>query len=245
MAARPSHVQRYRFVISLERLLDAPATYLAFVFAAAIVADLILTTQGREVPPIITWAQLAIWGFFILHFALGFIAAPRRVRYMRRHWLTALSLLIPFLRVFRVLRAVRALRLVNMARLLGGTNRTLGSLRAALAWNGAGYAAGVSATTAIVGSVALFMFEADVAGSRFASYGDALWWTAATMTTVGAEGEPLSLGGRVVGVLIMLAGLVLLGYAAGLLGTIMFGRRQRKEREARERSARRDASLPH
>jgi voltage-gated potassium channel len=231
MAAGPSRAQRYRFVISLERLLDAPATYLAFVFAAAIVADLILTTQGREVPAVITWAQLGIWGFFILHFGLGFAAAPARIRYIRRHWLTALSLLIPFLRVFRVLRAVRALRLVNMARLLGGTNRTLRSLRMALAWNGAGYAAGLSATTAIVGSVALFMFEADAAGTRFTSYGDALWWTAATMTTVGTEGEPVSFGGRVVGVFIMLAGLILLGYAAGLLGTIMFGRREKKARE--------------
>jgi voltage-gated potassium channel len=238
MAARPSRTQRYRFVISLERLLEAPATYLAFVFAAAIVADLILTTQGREVPAIITWGQLAIWGFFILHFALGFVAAPARRRYVRRHWLTALSLLIPFLRVVRILRAVRLLRVVNLARLLGGTNRTLRSLRMALAWNGAGYAAGVSATTALVGSVALFMFEADAAGSRFASYGDALWWTAATMTTVGAEGEPISLGGRVVGVLIMLAGLILLGYAAGLLGTIMFGRRERQSRQRAERTGR-------
>jgi voltage-gated potassium channel len=69
------------------------------------------------------------------------------------------------------------------------------------------------------------MFEVDAPESRITDYGEALWWAAATITTVGAATEPVTLGGRIVALALMLAGLVLLGYVAGLLTAILFKRR--------------------
>ncbi len=60
------------------------------------------------------------------------------------------------------------------------------------------------------------MFEVDAPDSRISDYGGALWWAAATITTVGAATEPVTLGGRLVALALMLAGLVLLGYVAGV-----------------------------
>ena len=225
---RSARRERYRLVASLERLLDAPATYLAFVFAGALVVELVLTAQKLEIPAVLVWLQLGIWAFFGIHFLLGVAIAPNRLRYLRRHWLTALSLIVPFLRVVRVLRIVAVVRAANVVRAVAGVNRTATSLRRSFAWNGAGYAAALTVTVALFGSAALLMFEADADDTPIDSYAEALWWSASTLTTVGAAREPVTLGGRLVGLVIMLAGLVLLGYIAGLLGTLLFARRERR-----------------
>lgn len=206
-------------------MLSGPGTYLALVFAMALAAELVLNAQGAEVPGALRWLLLAIWGFFIAQFVLGILVSPDRLRYLRRNWLTALSLLVPFLRAFRVLRVVGALRATNAVRVIGGFNRAARTFDAALAWTRAGYAAALTATAVLLGSAALLMFEVDAPQSQITDYGEALWWAAATITTVGAASEPITLGGRLVALALMLAGLVLLGYVAGVLAAILFGRR--------------------
>lgn len=222
---RRTRVQRYRLVAEIEAMLDGPATYLAVVFAVVLASEIILDAQDMAVPPVLTWIQLAIWGVFIVHFLLGITISPDRIRYVRRNWLTALSLVIPFLRAFRALRAVRLLRATNSVRVAAGFNRIARSLRGVLAWTRAGYAAALAATAALLGSAALLMFEAEAPGSRITDYGEALWWAAATLTTVGAASEPVTIGGRIVALILMFGGLVLLGYVAGVLAAVLFGQR--------------------
>ena len=224
---QPRPAARARLVAQVERFLDGPATFLALVFAVALATELILTVQGDPVPSWLGTVQLLIWGFFGLQFALGLAVAPRVVPYLRRHWLTAISLVLPFFRVLRVARLAYALRALRLARLVTGANRLLRSVRRTLDWNGAGYAFGLIATVALFASVALFMFEAEASTPGLATYGDVLWWTLATLTTVGGTAEPVTLGGRVTGLVVMIAGLVLFGYIAALAATVLFDRRRR------------------
>lgn len=214
---------------SIERMLDGPTTYLALVFAIALAAEIVLVAQGLSIPPTLTWLQLAIWAVFIVHFLLGIAISPDRGRYLRRNWLTALSLIVPFLRAFRALRVVRVLRATNSLRVAAGFNRAARSLQASLAWTRAGYAAGLSLTAVLLGSAALLMFEAEASRSQITDYGEALWWAAATLTTVGAASEPVTIGGRLVALVLMLGGLVLLGYIAGVLAAVLFGKRSEME----------------
>lgn len=226
---------RWRLVARVERMLEGPGTFLAIVFAVALAAELVVTAQGDEVPGTLRWLLLAIWGFFIVQFLLGISISPDRLRYLRRNWLTAISLVLPFFRAFRILRLVRSVRAINAVRAVAGFNRAARTLNSALAWTRAGYAAALTATAVLLGSAALLMFEADAPRSGITDYGEALWWAAATITTVGAASEPVTIGGRLVALVLMLAGLVLLGYVAGVLGAMLFGRRSTG---ARTRSAR-------
>lgn len=228
-AQRATRAERYRLVAEIEAMLDGPATYLAIVFVIALAVEIVLGAQGLAVPQVLVWLQLAIWGVFIVHFLLGITISPDRGRYLRTNWLTALSLVVPFLRAFRALRAVRVLRATNSLRVAAGFNRTARSLRGALAWSRAGYAAALAATAALLGSAALLMFEAEAPNSQITDYAEALWWASATLTTVGAASEPVTLGGRIVALLLMLGGLVLLGYVAGVLAALLFGRRDGKQ----------------
>ncbi|MEO6579439.1 MAG: ion transporter [Candidatus Limnocylindria bacterium] len=223
--ARPTRAERYHLVAEIEAVLDGPTTYLALLFAALLVAEIVLTAQRMDVPVILGWIQLAIWGVFVIHFLLGITISPDRGRYLRRNWLTALSLAVPFLRAFRALRAIRALRAMNSLRVLAGFNRSARSLRGVLAWTRAGYAGALALTAAFLGSAVLLMFEADAPNSQITDYAEALWWASVTLTTVGASSEPVTLGGRMVALIIMLGGLVLLGYVAGILAALLFGKR--------------------
>ncbi|HEX2141518.1 MAG TPA: potassium channel family protein [Candidatus Limnocylindria bacterium] len=212
----------------IERLLDGPATFLAVVFVLALAAELVLDAQGERVPGILSWTQTAIWVFFGIQFALGILVSPDRLRYLRRHWITAISLVLPFFRILRILRAARALRALSGFRALSAFNRAARSLAAVLAWSRAGYPLALAGIAAVLGSATLFLFEADAAGSRIASYSEALWWTLSTLTTIGANSEPVTLGGRIVGLGVMVCGLVILGYVAGVVGALLFERRSRR-----------------
>ncbi len=223
--AAPTRAERYHLVTEIEAVLDGPTTYLALLFAALLVAEIVLSAQGMAVPAVLGWIQLAIWAVFVVHFLLGITISPDRGRYLRRNWLTALSLVVPFLRAFRALRAIRAIRATTSLRVLAGFNRSARSLRGVLAWTRAGYAGALALTAAFLGSAVLLMFESDAPNSQITDYAEALWWASATLTTVGAASEPVTLGGRIVALIIMLGGLVLLGYVAGVLAALFFGKR--------------------
>ena len=66
---------------------------------------------------------------FLLDFMIPFAVAPSKRSFLRRNWLVALSLALPFPRPLRAFRAARALRSLSLARLLGGTNRGMRVLR--------------------------------------------------------------------------------------------------------------------
>src|SRR5690606_13297846 len=69
--AERTRAERYHLVADIEAVLDGPATYLALLFAALLVAEIALTAQGMAVPAVLGWIQLVIWGVFIVHFLLG------------------------------------------------------------------------------------------------------------------------------------------------------------------------------
>ena len=220
--------ERYHLVERVEQLLDAPATFLAVVFVLALAAELILSAQGEPIPPVLVWSQTAIWIFFGIQFGLGILVSPDRARYLRRHWITAVSLLLPFFRILRVLRAARVLRAFSGVRALSAFNRAARTLGEVLAWSRAGYPLALAGTMAVLGSATLYLFEAESATTRIDNYGEALWWTLTTLTTIGAASEPVTVGGRIVGLLVMASGLIILGYTAGVVGALLFDRGRRR-----------------
>lgn len=72
---------------------------LSFVWLGLLVLDLV---QG--LPPVLQIVSNVIWGLFILDFLLALSIAPDKSEYLKRNWLTVLSLLLPALRILRVFR---------------------------------------------------------------------------------------------------------------------------------------------
>ena len=83
---------------------------------------------------------------------------------------------------------------------------------------------GVIALLIVGGTAGLAYFEGR-------SVPDALWWSIVTLTTVGfGDISPVSLGGRLIGVVLMFFGIGVLGTFTGTIASAFVAQRQRKDR---------------
>ena len=154
--------------------------------------------------------------------------APRKGRFLRRNWLTVLSLLVPALRLFRflrVLRVARAARGLRLVRLVGSANRGMNALRGGLKRRGAGYVAALSVVVALLGAAGMQSFEsAGPNATAFDTFGEALWWTAMLLTTLGSEAWPRTGEGRLLCFLLALYAFSVFGYLTAALASVFVDR---------------------
>jgi voltage-gated potassium channel len=229
--------ERERLLRQVATALDRPMTVLAFVWLGLLVVDLTRGLTGW-----LAALNNLIWGVFVLHFAVEFLIAPRKGRYLRRNWLTAVALVLPALRVlrvfraFRALRAARAVRGTGLVRVLTSLNRGMAAARKALRRRGFGYVVLVTALVTFAGAAGMFAFENPTAlreqgygevadrGGGLASYGEAVWWTAMTMTTMGADYFPKTPEGRLFGWLLAVYAFAVFGYITATLASFFIGR---------------------
>ena len=199
---------------------------LAIAWLALLVAELV-----ASLPSWLQHVGTAIWGVFVADFALRCWLASDRAAYLRSNWLTIIALVVPALRIFRVvrfvrvLRAARAVRGVRAVRLVTTFNRARRSLHAVLARrNALGYVITMTLAVVLLGAAGMFAFEPT---GSFESYGHALWWTAMLVMTMGTEGWPRTLEGRLLSILVALYGFAVFGYITASLASWFVGRTRR------------------
>ncbi len=79
---------------------------------------------------------------------------------------------------------------------------------------------GISAAVLIFGSIAIYLIETPNEESEIQSMLDAVWWTAATVTTVGyGDVVPVTDLGRSIGVAYMFVGITILGIFISTVGS--------------------------
>ena len=82
----------------------------------------------------------------------------------------------------------------------------------------------------IVGSFVIFSVESQQPDSQINSMLDAVWWTVATVTTVGyGDIVPVTDIGKIVAIFFMFFGIGVLGISLSVLGTQFYKRRFEKE----------------
>jgi voltage-gated potassium channel len=212
-----------------------PMFILSLVWSGLLIVEL---TWGAG--PTLNTTATVIWIIFLLEFAFRFVVAPRKLRFLRKSWLTMLSLALPALRVFRVARVVRLLRYggavrgLTLARVLTAFNRGLRSLQRTLGRFAFGYVLVLTVLVTLLGAAGMFAFERAVAGG-LSTFGDALWFTAMLMTTSGSDYWPQTVEGRVLCFLLALYAFTIFGYVTATLATLLIG--QQKEAPAADRAA--------
>jgi len=160
-------------------------------------------------PPVVRHASRVVivvtWAVFVVDYVVRLHAATDRPRWFSRHLLDLLVLALPVLRPLPLLRLVVVVRVLNR------------SVAATLRGRVGIYLAGGSVLVSGVAALAVLDAERDAPGALITSYGDALWWAATTVTTVGyGDLYPVTVTGRLVAVGLMIAGI-------GLLGTVTAG----------------------
>ncbi len=214
--------ERWELLRHIDQILQWPAIVLAFVWLGLLIFDL---THGLNTP--LTILTYIIWAFFVADFVLGFTIAPSKLAYLRSHWITALALVLPTVRVLAVFRALRALRAVEAIRSLGllrvltSLNRGMGALAATLGRRGIGFVIALTVIVIAVGAAGMTYFESVAArpGSGIHSYWDGLWWTAMLMTTMGSEYWPKTVEGRILAFVLAVYAFTVFGYITATLAS--------------------------
>jgi len=81
--------------------------------------------------------------------------------------------------------------------------------------------------TLFTSAIAALEAERGVAGSNINTFGDAIWWSIASVTTVGyGDKFPITLDGRFIASLLMVVGIVLFSALTALLAAWVMGERR-------------------
>ena len=230
MAADPEQVrtavrnERQQLLDQISDALDKPMIALAFVWLGLVVIEFVGVTS-----PLLDLLNTVIWGIFVFHFGLEFVIAPEKITYLRRNWLTAVALFVPALRLLRiarlarVLRAARAARGLRLLRVVSTMNRGIRALGNTVRRRGFAYVVAITALVTLLGAAGMYAFEGPGEGGGLQNYGEALWWTAMLMTTLGSEYWPRTAEGRILAWLLALFAFAVFGYITATLASFFVG----------------------
>jgi voltage-gated potassium channel len=155
-------------------------------------------------------------------------ASPKRDYLIgRRGWLDLLGS-VPTLGVFKLsglLRFARLSRLARISRLLRTKDRRRELVQDVLG-NRSEYATFITVMAAfivlVLASVLVVQFESRAPDANITTGGRALWGGVVTITTVGyGDAYPITLGGRLIGLFVMLAGVGIIASLASILSSLL------------------------
>ncbi len=182
----------------IDRATEVPMLLLALAFLIAIalpeVSDL-----SEEALATLESATWIVWAAFAFELLVKTYLSEDRRQYLLAHWMDVATVFVPFLRPLRLLRVLAVgVRFWVEARTVL-RHRTFSFI-------------GAVSVLAVASAAALVYALERNGDGPIQSYGDALWWAAATITTVGyGDVFPKTPAGRGVAVLLMLIGISLFG----------------------------------
>jgi len=140
--------------------------------------------------------------------------------------------IIPFNSLFRVFRMARLFRLVKLTRIIRLTKfsrlirlvafviKIKDKATIFLHTNGFIYILYLSMATVLLGAIGIYIVELH-------SFGDAIWWSFVTATTVGyGEISPTTIIGRIIASVLMLVGIGFIGMLTGTIATFFINNKE-------------------
>lgn len=217
------HEARWAVLQTLDELLDGPLNVLSLVWLGLLLLELLGDSPAWAGP-----LSDLIWGVFLLDFLLSLTLAPDKAAYLRRNWLSALSLLAPalrFLRVFRGVRVWQAARLTRgtrLLRILTRLNRGLRTLQRTFRRRRFGFVLLATLLVMLAGAAGMASFEQGTPGTPH-SYIEWVYWAAMVLMSLGPEVWPQTGEGKVLTALLGLFGFTVFGYITATLASAFVG----------------------
>lgn len=218
MAVMSDDARRRRW----EQAGEWPLTVAALAFLLAYawpILDPGLSRAWRTSTEVVSWLA---WAMFAADYVVRLSLSERRRTFVRANLVDLAVVALPLLRPLRLLRLVTLLAVLN--RKAGGSLRGRVSV----------YVAGAALMTMFVAALAVLDAERDAPGATIRDFGDAVWWAAVTMTTVGyGDRYPVTTEGRLVAAGLMVAGIALIGIITATFASWLIDRVQEIEETTR------------
>ena len=190
-----------------ERASEWPLTLAALVFLAVYAWEVIADPRGAAR----AGAELTmniVWAVFVIDYLVRLMLAADRGRWFLRHLLDLMIVVLPVLRPLRLLRLIA---------LLGVLQRSAGT---ALRGRITAYTAGGVSLLVLLSSLAVLDAERGEPGTPITTFGQAVWWSLVTITTIGyGDLAPVTAVGRCAAVLLMIGGVALAGVVTATLAS--------------------------
>ncbi len=211
-----------------ERLSEWPLTAAALVFLVAYAWPILnpgLDGDVAETLRLVTWTA---WALFVVDYVVRLALATDRGRFFIHNIFDLLVVALPLLRPLRLLRLLTLLHVLN--------RHVAGSLRGRVVT----YVVGATTLVLFIASLAILEAERGKPDANIETFGDALWWSASTVTTVGYGDQfPVTASGRLVAVTLMLCGIALIGVVTATFASWLLDKVKEVE-ETTQAATRRD-----
>jgi voltage-gated potassium channel len=197
-----------------ERRAEVPMVLLALAFVIAYAWQVLDPNLDHTTEQALTVTSWTVWGAFAVDFLVRVGLADHRPTYVVRHWYDVVLIGLPVLRPLRLLRLLAFSRILNRS--------AVGNLAGRIVV----YVSGASISAVLLASLAVLQAERGAPGSNIETFGDSLWWSWCTSTTVGyGDFYPVTTTGRLIGVSLMLVGVAMVSaftaaIAAWIVGTV-------------------------
>ncbi len=201
--------------------LNLAVIILTFYVLGALVVDSV-TKLPPEISILLMYFDYLICIFFFCEFVYRFCKSGDRLSFMKWGWVDLLSSIpmVDFLRAGRLLRLIRLLRVIRAFRssqqLLNHIfkNKAKGTLTSVSI---------LAVLVIIFSAIAILQVENDP-NSNIKTAEDAIWWTYATITTVGyGDKYPVTTEGRLLAMLLMTFGVGLFGTFTAYVASVFVG----------------------
>lgn len=154
------------------------------------------------------WVLAIAWFVFVVDYVARLALAPDRGRWFVRHIFDLAIVVLP---------ALRPLRLLRLLVVVSALQRAIGT---AIRGRVAVYTVCSAILFLYAASLAIYETERDVPGASITSFGDALWWSVTTVTTVGyGDYSPVTASGRVIAACLMIGGISLIGVVTATIAS--------------------------
>jgi voltage-gated potassium channel len=196
------------------RWTDIPLLLLAVGSLPLLLLEVVSDRLTKTDQNFITAVNVLVFIAFAIDYLVELSVTRKRLTYVRTQWASLLIVisqflaLLPALGFLGVLRGARALRIVGtISRVIGIGAASKEQGRKFFKEKAASVAFGLAGFTLITSAVAFTIAEDVGDGRRINSFFDSLWWSAATITTVGyGDIYPVTAIGRIIAVFTMVIG---------------------------------------
>ena len=188
-----------------ERMTEIPLLIAGIIFLFAYSWQ-VLAPPSTLLYDVMEWATIVVWVFFGVDYLVRLSLSQGKARWFVRNIFDFLVIALTPLRPLRLLRLVLLIRVFQRHAPALVRNRILS------------YAS--LATVLLTYIAALAVLEAERPYGHITTFGDSIWWSLVTVTTVGyGDYSPVTAVGRTIAVGLMFGGIVLVGIVVGTLSS--------------------------
>jgi len=200
---------------------------LTILLLCALIADTVFILP-KEISNLIHIVDTFACALFFGDFCYRFFRADSKVGFMKWGWIDLIAC-VPNVEFLRYGRMVRVLRVIRLLRGIRSIQLVMDAIFHGRLHTGV-VSVAFSATLLVCFSAASILICERRADANIKTAEDALWWSIATITTVGyGDKYPVTAEGRVIGSILMLAGVSMFGCLSGLAATFFLGGRRMNE----------------